>query len=359
LYFFKNEFIALKQSEAAVRQPRNPTVSFSKENRLPTDGELRAQPPTPTPRAASKSIKLSRSRRLGLFAISFFWSVSVYLYLGHPRRALVWTLLSLALISAWVFAPAMIVERPASIYLLLIGICVVALAPPVDLIGLAARGRARSGRPYQRQWVYLGLPLAMCLGTVAIDGSQAQDAVSIRTFYVPSGSMEPGLLVGDYLVSAMNPWRSQPLRRGDLVHLMWNGAYYLKRVIGLPGDKITLRQGRVILNDAPLERVEIGPWAGHDHDFFGAPAHGRLYRETLPEGRSYQIGKTLDDRGYFDNLPAVVVTPDHVFVLGDNRDNSNDSRAQDFGQIPLADIKGRPLVIYWSADLARIGTRPQ
>jgi signal peptidase I len=67
----------------------------------------------------------------------------------------------------------------------------------------------------------------------------------------------------------------------------------------------------------------------------------------------------LDDRGWFDNLPPVVVAPDHVFVLGGNRDNSNDSRSDEFGQIPLDDVKGRPLMISWSADWARIGLRPR
>jgi signal peptidase I len=326
---------------------------------LPSDDELRALTPTTAPESVSEPRRLPWRCRLGLFALGLFWSVSVYLYFGHPRRALVWTLLSLASIAVLVFAPAVIVEQPASLYLLLIGICTIALAPPLDLIGLAAKGRARVGRPYQRWWIYLGLPLAMAFVTLATLDSQAQDAISIGTFYIPSSSMEPNLLVGDYLICAMNPWRIQPLRRGDPINLRWKDAYFIKRVIGLPGDKIALRGGLVILNDAPLDRVEIGPWAGHDRNFFGAPAHGRLYRETLPDGRSYLIGKILDDRGWFDNLPPVVVAPDHVFVLGDNRDNSNDSRSDEFGQIPLDDVKGRPLMISWSADWARIGLRPR
>ena len=126
---------------------------------------------------------------------------------------------------------------------------------------------------------------------------------------------------------------------------------FVKRIVALPGDRIQVRDGRLYINDVMVERVELSR-----EEAALLPQHDPsdlLYRETLPGGFSHPISE-VDDTGQLDNTPEFVVPPEHVFVLGDNRDRSNDSRGS-LGFIPLAGLRDKPLFIYWSADKSRIG----
>jgi len=233
--------------------------------------------------------KLSWRRRGGLFALSIFWAASVYLYLGYPRRALAVVLINCMLVAVVVFGPSPLAEWSGAPSLIAVWVVLLVILPILDLVGLARRGRARAGQYYQRWWVYIGFVLLnSILGTTYVE-LRKHDLVGLRVFYIPSRSMEPNLLEGDYLFSVMNAWRSRPIQRGDIVFFKISGAFYTKRVIALPGDKIAFADGRVILNDKPLERVDLGPWTGHNHDSSGAVRQGTLYRETLPDGRSYTV----------------------------------------------------------------------
>jgi signal peptidase I len=190
---------------------------------------------------------------------------------------------------------------------------------------------------------------------------------AIEPFNIPSGSMIPTLLVGDYLFVSKysygythysfpyspplfsgRVWASQP-KRGDVVVFRLpkdDTIDYIKRVIGLPGDKIQMINGVLNINGQPIKREHIADFIDTDEN--GRTRHIRRWKETLPNGVSYT---TLDlmDNGYYDNTDVYTVPPGHYFMMGDNRDNSTDSRVQSaVGYVPFENIIGRAEIIFFS-----------
>ncbi|MBO0905737.1 signal peptidase I [Jiella sonneratiae] len=191
-------------------------------------------------------------------------------------------------------------------------------------------------------------------------------ALVIRTFLfqpfsIPSGSMMPTLLVGDYLF--VTKWSygfskySFPFspdifegrvlsfepHRGDVVVFRKpheEDVDYIKRLIGLPGDHIQMREGILYLNGKAVPREPSGAFTFED----GTTA--REFRETLPNGVSY-VTLDLSPNSPGDNTREFVVPPDHYFMMGDNRDNSLDSRF-DVGYVPFENFVGKARVIFFS-----------
>jgi signal peptidase I len=192
-----------------------------------------------------------------------------------------------------------------------------------------------------------------------------------QPFNIPSGSMTPTLVVGDYVFAAKYAYgygrysfpfapswipgrfRAADPEHGDVVVFRSSkgtSADYVKRVVGLPGDRIQMRKGQLILNDRPVTRVPLkevpaGSACGTDDG-----AKVKRWRETLPSGASY-ITYDCVDNGYLDNTDVFTVPPGHFFALGDNRDNSSDSRLMSvMGFIPMDNLIGKVTRIIWSLD---------
>jgi signal peptidase I len=205
-------------------------------------------------------------------------------------------------------------------------------------------------------------------------------AAIAEPYYVPSGSMEPTLLIGDELLATKYPYgygsASLPAfivlpgtvrilgalpRRGDIIVFRWPGdrsQIWVKRVIGLPGDKIALRDGQVWINGEPAGLQADG--SGHAENEDGTLAPAARLIETLPGNRKHTIFK-LTPLEPLDNMGETAVPPDHLFVMGDNRDNSADSRvpvrAGGVGMLPVENLVGRVDGIVGSWDLG-LKSRP-
>lgn len=199
-------------------------------------------------------------------------------------------------------------------------------------------------------------------------------AITIRTvafepFNIPSGSMIPTLLIGDYLFVSkysygysrfslpygldLFPGRifyRQP-DRGDVAvfKLPTDGKTdYIKRIVGLPGDTIQVIGGVLNINGQPVKREKIAD----DVEQIGTSTMRRIqYIETLPNGKRHRIREEKGDDGMLDNTPPYVVPAGHFFAMGDNRDNSQDSRVlSEVGFIPAENLVGRAEILFFSTD---------
>lgn len=187
----------------------------------------------------------------------------------------------------------------------------------------------------------------------------------LQHFEIPSSSMEQTLLIGDHVfvdrltplgrgkLGWLLPYRG--IHRGDTaVFLTPNpaeqGMYLVKRIIGVPGDRIRLHNGVVYLNGVRQAEPYVVRNGTYD-----------IYRDEFPTAVSYGIGQL--EPGWAATLEAsihndeVVIPPDHYFAMGDNRDNSLDSRY--WGFVPKENIIGRPLVVFWSFDVPEENGEPK
>ena len=173
----------------------------------------------------------------------------------------------------------------------------------------------------------------------------------IQAFKIPSGSMKPTLLIGDYLIVNKFTYgikipfidryviQFKDPKRGDIVVFKWpkdEKKDFIKRVIGVEGDKIEIKEDILYINGEKIETEYIGSYKDR------RIARATRYMEFLGERRHY----ILDEEIRHENRGPFTVPERSIFVMGDNRDNSQDSRY--WGFVSLDKIKGKALIIYWS-----------
>ncbi len=201
-------------------------------------------------------------------------------------------------------------------------------------------------------------------------------ALIIRTFFfqpfnIPSGSMYPTLMVGDFLFvnkysygfsNTAFPFHykfyegrmlSSDPKRGDVVvfnNPLQKELDFIKRCVGLPGDKIQMKEGILHINGEPVTLEYVGMYTYINQ--YGQLDALKKYRETLPNGVSYDILKKYDfGQWKFDNSPEYTVPEGHFFMMGDNRDNSSDSRAPEtLGFVPRNSLIGRAEILFFSTE---------
>ena len=216
---------------------------------------------------------------------------------------------------------------------------------------------AAEDKKKKREWIQLALLalLALIIRSCAFE-----------PYNIPSSSMVPTLLVGDYLFISKYDYGyskhsfpfsvplipkgrlfSNPPKRGDVVVFKVptdKRTDYIKRVIGLPGDQIQMLGGHLVINGVPATREKIRE---EDWQTESGLQHYTRYRETLPDGFQHEIFE-LNDHMPLDNTKPVTVPNEYYFMMGDNRDNSQDSRV--FGLVHEDLLEGKARLIFYSTN---------
>jgi signal peptidase I len=217
-----------------------------------------------------------------------------------------------------------------------------ALPRPAVEAAPQARGAASSASHGLAEWVFNFIILIFATSTIA------------QPEVIPTSSMEDNLLIGDHVIVdrlAYSPPGAlsrhllpyEPVKRGDIIVFRYPlniKEDYVKRVIGMPGDRIRLVNKQLFLNGTKLDE----PYTVHKTRYLDS------YRDNFPVGAPNMAlpPEAVDMLENHVVNGEVVVPPDHYFAMGDNRDNSADSRY--WGFVPSENIKGKPLLIYWSYD---------
>jgi signal peptidase I len=310
-------------------------------------------------------------RRRGLLStilVSIFFSAFAgFLWIGRAHYAVVY----LAFFAAWAIAIflsvlAGLVSLDSELSWLVIAyadLITVAILLATAALVVAARGKGSRPRWFSGGWMILPAFLVFVATIAAL-------ALLVRIFIYqpfshPSVSMVPTIMEGDFVAASKwtygysrhsFPFSAVPLSgrlmeaapaRGDVIVFKYPPKPtidYLKRVIGLPGERVKLTGGLVHINGRPVGREYVGEI--DDEALTDSPRPVAIYRETLPNGVSFE---TLDLKadGALDDMREFVVPEGSFFVLGDNRDNSADSRV--WGAVPSENLVGRIERIYWNS----------
>lgn len=250
-------------------------------------------------------------RRATAFILTLATPGIGHLALGRRRRAGHWIVAFQTLIVAWA---VLVITMPIGSLLSVVVILVLWLAALIDVLVVA-----RS--TIVPRWFVVGGAAVVFLGLINLEGAAIRHFVT-RAYTVPASSMRPTLEAGDYFLADKTAYRRGDPRRGDIIVFAYPPdprRTFVKRVVALPGERVLLRGRQVFVNGSPIVEPYLPP-------------------ATMPSPVC----------AYAYGCLEILVPADSYFVLGDNRENSQDSRF--WGFIPRRTIFGRAAVIYWSID---------
>ncbi len=268
--------------------------------------------------------------RLVRALFAFFAYSSVHWAARNWRRALFWDVLLFGIMAASFWIPVWLVF-------------VVMLAQIVDAATFTPVREPFTGE----LWAALAI-----VGLVGTPMALALRAFWIEAFSIPSGALIPTLQVGDHIFVAK---QARTPRRGDVIvfkHPKEPDKDFVKRVVAVGGDTIEIRDDQLVVDDAPVPRRHVDEPCSYD-DFLAETGEWQQHAceawdETV-DGRTYRV--IFDKNGTPHSFAPVAVPPGHYFVMGDNRDNSHDSRY--WGFVPADHVKGTARKIWWSRGAER------
>ena len=255
------------------------------------------------------------------FLANLFCAPIGHFYVGAARRGiLMW--LGIRAVEAAAFLLTVSVPGRPTLVVLVVTVAAAYLILPIDAFLIGRRRRVDfQPRPYNRRLVYVASVVSIILAERACLGVLRRH---VQAFRMPSESMAPALIGGDFFLVDKGAYRARDPRRGDVIVFPYprnESQEFVERIIGLPGEVIEIRSKQVLVNGQALDE----PYAWHSD----------------PAVRSSEF----DPR---DEFGPYLVPPGELFMMGDNRDNSNDSRF--WGPVARRSVKGKAVVIYLSRD---------
>jgi signal peptidase I len=268
--------------------------------------------------------------------------------LGHLYAGDLWGMLfSLLLVYLALTLPlpfALNQSAPSTVWILWLGRTLIIIVVPI-YAWLSARRAARPYelKPYNRWYVYVGVWLGWAvLSQLVIE--KIRSGV-VQAYRVPSGSMEPTILVGDFIYVDKRPATRASVTRGDIITFSSvedEGIEVIKRVVGIPGDTVAMVEGKFFRNGIAIIEPYILPPEGRSEEEFQRAKMKRWQSDYLVGELTTEYQPDLEDWG------PLVVPAQSYLVLGDNRDQAYDSRY--WGFVPVENVTGQPSVVYWSYD---------